>query len=259
MPDHATVFEPAPTAKHKPDETPFYPRITSHVYPSKNYWREQILIETPGSFSGKKGSYKAFIDEDTKEFVFKIPPNDLFNNPHSIHAYQATKWGRQFGDDSAKEQAFKESTKSNRKNWSTFRHELKFNAEKSFDLDVPWIDYAKISDVDGIVTPVMIVELKSSEPIEKEEEENDIELTAHSFVSPSKAPGVNFSGGTAQEALFLQEMIRRGFKLSDIENFSKANNDKRNLGTDENAMTDETVEEGRNAKNPKTTVVGSGY
>ena len=107
MPDPApvTTLVPAalpakilsPATKYKPNETPFHPCYTSHVYPAKNYWREQIVIETPASFDGAKGTCKATIDEDSMQFVFKIPPNDVFNDPHTIHACQAAKWGGTFG------------------------------------------------------------------------------------------------------------------------------------------------------------------
>ena len=228
--------------KYKPNESEWHPRFTSHVYPAKNYWREQIVIETPGSFNGTKGTYEAKI-EDMKQFVFKIPPNDLFNDPHTIHSYQAMKWGRTFGDDSAKAQAFKDSTKTCRKNWSTFRYDLKFKAERSLDIgSVPWIDYA-VMEIDGRIVPVLIVELKSVDPIEEEETDDSFALTKNTFVAPTKVRGVDFGkGGTAQDALILEELMKKGIKLSDL----MANLGKRGNDGDDNTMRDvgEDVDQG---------------
>ena len=128
------TVKPNALKKYKENETPFDPCFTSYVYPAKNYWREQLIIETLGSFTGAKGTYEAGIDKESNHFMFKIPPNEVFNDPHTIHAYQAAKFGRSFGDDLAKTQAFKESTKTQRKNWSSFRHCLKFKVTKLNDL-----------------------------------------------------------------------------------------------------------------------------
>ena len=62
---------------HRANKTVFTPCHTSHVHPAKNHWRQQIVIEAPGSFNGTRGSHKATIDEDSVQFVFKIPPNSF--------------------------------------------------------------------------------------------------------------------------------------------------------------------------------------
>ena len=69
------------------NKTVFTPRHAGHAHPpAKNCWRQQIVIETPGSFDGTRGSCEATIDGDFMQFVFEIPQNDLFTDPHTIHA-----------------------------------------------------------------------------------------------------------------------------------------------------------------------------
>ena len=107
------------------------------------------------------------------------------------------------------------------KNWSTFQFDLKFRAKRSDDLgSVPWIDCAVI-EVRRQKIPALIAELKSINPTEREQEES-FDLTANMFVFPTKITGVDHaSGSLVQQALFLEEMAKKGLKMSDIANACK--------------------------------------
>jgi len=211
-------------SKYKANESPWHPRTAHHVYPAKGYMRDTLLIEPPGSFTGEEGSYEASFDSDDQEFVFKIPPNPIFTDPHAIHAYQAAQYGRVFADDSSKEQAFKQSSKGKKDKWATFRHPLPFKGTRSEDLGrVPWMDFTSI-EVDGKDTPVLIFELRSIAPIEEEEtvRKQSTGLRMKTFKSPTKIKGVNMaSGTTAQMALHIEQLMKNGLSFADIKNAAK--------------------------------------
>ena len=234
-------------SKYKANESPWHPRASHHVYPAKGYMRDTLLIEPPGSFTGEEGSYEASFDSDDQEFVFKIPPNPIFTDPHAIHAYQAAHYGRVFADDSAKEQAFKQSSKGKKDKWATFRHQLPFKGTRSEDLGrVPWMDFTSI-EVDGKDTPVLIFELRSIAPIEEEEtvKKQSTGLQMKTFKSPSKIKGVNMaSGPTAQMALHIEQLMKNGLSFSDIKNAAKRGG----LKLDDMVVDGEEKEENSNKK-----------
>lgn len=203
-------------AKLQENESAWLPRHNFHTYPQANYMRQQLLIETPSGYDGTKGTFEAFIDNDGWEFVFKIPPNDIFVEPEVIHMYHAAKYKRNFGDDSSKAHAMKTSTRTTKENWSTFRFRNAFRAEKSNDLGrVPWFDFTEITR-EGRKVGIVIIELKSIEPIEKEDSKLSA-VTMNTFAAPAKVKGVDFSANkVAQAAAILEQCMDGGHDIGEI-------------------------------------------
>ena len=206
-------------------ESPWTPRFMSHMCPANNHHREQILIETPGSFSGEEGSHIVTFEKNCTELAVKTPPNDMFNTPSVIHMHQSSKHLRSLSSDSARVHSFNAATRGKRSHWSVFRHKCSFRATKSDDLDaVPWIDFAEIEH-EGKVTPMLIIEIKSISPIETKETKDEItsKLTKNVHKSPEPVRGVNFSSNNMAQQAHLFEQFLRQMHINP--NFKRDNND----------------------------------
>lgn len=200
------------------NEITFIPKASEGQYSADRHDRYWIQMEMDSSFTGAAGSYSLAIDNDGTQFVFKIPVDEVFSDPHDSHALLENKFKRCFGSDSAKAANWKLSNGHMHEKFWAFRILLPFTCEKNFadDLGHPGVVLAKLTPtVSKKSVTVLHIEMKSICQLEKPATvAQNKSLAIESFVSPSKAVGANGDG--AQQAKLLELLFQMGLTLPDI-------------------------------------------
>lgn len=273
-----TETEEAPTMATKskvnkmpprPDEIELKLPYRSHTYSALNFYRERLVIEPLSTFTGEPNTFKMGFDSKGTEFFVSFKPNPVLNDPVYIHEMQSQIHGRVFAEDSATLQSFKKSAKEAGNKWFSFRHKCAFAAEFSRDLGpssgygeskrgkVPEYEFVSLT-IGGDSYPTIIVELKSKEPIEKEDPVVNLSMPKKVFASPLKVgkpkEAIMPTTYTFQEvsALFETFLISNEINNELLSPNSREKAWKR-FGEDlENQMYDEMGNELRPKKNQKT-------
>jgi hypothetical protein len=218
-----------------------------HAYRLNGYDRMMYIIDMSASFSGKPGSYKLLLRENG--FDLSIPAPPPLTDPHHVHSYLTDVSGRIFSDDSCKKNNWLEhvsslrakSNDSSKVMW-LFRETTPFKIEKKVASDLPHkgkmfaqLKWADKKTGDASFAKVLILELKGTERIELESEEEE-ELTMGTFQSPQKVVGAD--GELAQMARAFEKMLAAnpGRTLDDV--LKGAANTKRGPGEDQSMDVD---------------------
>lgn len=214
MPTRAA--KPPPSAGNSDDEELWVPQYSVHEYLAKSHQRLFFVIELPGNFTGKKGTFKVTVDKSGYTLKVMRAMEEIIVDPHHIHSLLNMKYGRTFAADSAKVHNWKDVGKEKKGKWSTFTYDLPFQCDRkpAGDLENPGVMFHKIerkvSKSDKVVVPVLIIELRSLHQIETSDSEDELEELT--FKSPDKVKGA--TGKTADDAKLIELLLERGINLS---------------------------------------------
>jgi len=163
IPAHSTT---APCEyKYKDSEQPWDPILQSSKFEYGGYYREQLIIVPPAGFDGSEGSFEVGFDEHNTFFYLKIAPHPVLTDPHHIDSLLAQEYKIITTPDSARHQAFCESSQRIADKWYTFRHKLDWRGKPSNDMGraMPWLNLRDMV-VGNRSFPVLIVNISSIEP-----------------------------------------------------------------------------------------------
>ena len=216
----ATMPKKSATSKStRADEIELILPHRAHSYPSKNFWRERLVIVPPASFGGQ--DYEVGFDSNGMEFYIKFKPNPVLNDPMHIHNWQAKTYDREFPEDSLAAISFRKAAEPYGGKWHTFRHKCAMSSEFSEDLGlhnpvtgsytVPKFEFVNFA-VDGTDLPVIIVEIKSIQPIEKKKTDHTCRLTKKLFLSPSKPKNNHKEDNTSEITAYVEKMFAMGIR-----------------------------------------------
>ena len=169
------------------NEILWIPESELFKYPTHQHDRLLGVIEVLASFTGKKGDFSLKVTENGNELTFKMPIEEVFLECHHIFSYFKEKYGRSFGDDSTLINDWKRKKKNKLGKEKVLHIPLPFPCEKKFthDFGFPRMVFAEINrikDGDEISVPVLIVELRSIEKFEEEDDEQVLQKDI--FTSP---------------------------------------------------------------------------
>ena len=206
------------------NEVAFMPKASDGQYSADRHDRYWIQMEMDSSFDGTEGSYSLAIEKDGTQFVFKIPIDEVFSDPHDSHALLENKFKCFFGNDSpAKAANWKLSNGHMHGKFWAFRIFLPFPCEKIFadDLGHAGVVMAKLTPtVSKKTVTMLLIEMKSIHQFERKAPiSKNRSLTVESFVSPSKVEGNNGDG--AQEVKLLAILFDMNLSLADIKSKCK--------------------------------------